>query len=485
MYNLILDIDSYKASHYWMYPKGLEQVFSYIAPRYINGEENKELLKNILFLIDRSFIIDNLARPIIMDDIDQAEEILKQHGLPFNREGWEYILDKHGGYLPIKIWTLDEGTVVKPGIPVAIVYNTDRNLPWLTSYVETALLRSIWYPTTVGTVSLAVKNILEKYLLESSENVYETLPFMLHDFGARGVSSYQSAAIGGMAHLVNFMGTDTVPAIQYVKKYFDDEDSYMPAYSVDATEHSVMTQYGPVGTTHAYAGVHDDFIAGLWREANKQGKPILSVVIDSYDWKATVDSLVNTIQSSADIKTKLVLRPDSGDIVEVLEYIINRLSVRRNSLGYRVLPDNVGILWGDGVDHIQISKVLEELVTVRKIAASNFVFGMGGALLQKVNRDTLGFAQKASFSVYNENVGIGICKRTSGKESYSGVIGTKFIDKARTVMVKYYTIQEFEDDTDMKCIFDNGSVSSEFLNTSFESVRIRASSSMNELKTGY
>jgi len=132
------------------------------------------------------------------------------HGVPFNRAGWEHILKQHGGYLPLKIQAVKEGTVLPVKNAIVQIINTDPAVPWLTSFMETALLRAVWYPTTVATLSWTVKQIIRTYLEKTCENPEAELPFKLHDFGARGVSSAESAALGGIAHMVNFLGSDTV-----------------------------------------------------------------------------------------------------------------------------------------------------------------------------------------------------------------------------------------------------------------------------------
>ena len=195
--NAILNVDSYKTSHYLQYPPGTTQVSSYIEAR--GGQFEK-----VVFFGLQMFIKEYLTTPIAAADIDEAKVILEAHGVPFNEAGWRYILEQHNGYLPIEIQAVPEGTVLPVQNVMAQVINTDPNCAWLTSYVETALLRAVWYPTTVATQSRYCKHIIQAYL-EATADSTEGLPFKLHDFGARGVSSEESAAIGGAAHLVNFM----------------------------------------------------------------------------------------------------------------------------------------------------------------------------------------------------------------------------------------------------------------------------------------
>ncbi|HEY6964391.1 MAG TPA: nicotinamide phosphoribosyltransferase domain-containing protein, partial [Erythrobacter sp.] len=198
MTNLILATDSYKHSHFLQYPPEARAISAYIEARP-NGFADE-----VLFLGLQPYLIDYLGRPITQVDIEEAEAVCIAHGVPFNREGWQIILDEHGGFLPIEIRALPEGMIVPTGVPMVQVETTDPRLPWLATFIETALLRAIWYPTTVATLSRQCRLIIRAGLAKTSEDVEGQLPFKLHDFGARGTSSGESAGLGGMAHLVNF-----------------------------------------------------------------------------------------------------------------------------------------------------------------------------------------------------------------------------------------------------------------------------------------
>ncbi|MGE3624521.1 MAG: nicotinamide phosphoribosyltransferase domain-containing protein, partial [Bdellovibrionales bacterium] len=266
--NTLVNADSYKISHWRQYPEGTEYVSSYIEPRSSRfakafGKENDYAL----FFGLQAFLKDYLTKPVTQDDIDLAEVMFAMHGEPFHKAGWQYIVDHHGGKLPVEIRALPEGTVLPTSNALVEIVNTDPKCPWLTSYVETALLRAVWYPTTVATKSRLIKEICRDYVGQTSDAGEGALDFMLHDFGARGVSSNESSALAGMAHLVNFKGTDTVmgivAALGYYNADFDAalesnggnekqaliatlkkmqaEGKPLPAFSVEATEHSTMT----------------------------------------------------------------------------------------------------------------------------------------------------------------------------------------------------------------------------------------------------
>ncbi|MES2676556.1 MAG: nicotinate phosphoribosyltransferase [Pseudomonadota bacterium] len=381
MQNLILNTDSYKTSHFVQYPEGAEYVSSYI-------ESRGGVYPATIFFGLQMFIKQYLSKPITLADIDEAEAICTAHGVPFNRAGWTHILNAHAGLLPLHIEAVPEGTLVPTGNVLVQVINTDPTCPWLTSYIETALLRAVWYPTTVATVSKTCHTIIARYLLETADDL-SGLPFKLHDFGPRGASSEETTAIGGLAHLVNFMGTDNFSALVAARRYYKAD---MAGFSIPAAEHSTITSWGRVGETAAYANMLKQFGG-----SNK----LVAVVSDSYDIWNAIDNIWG-----AELKTQventggtLVVRPDSGEPIEIVPQAVERLMAKFgftiNTKGYKVLPACVRLIQGDGVCATAIEAILAEMKK-RGLSADNVAFGMGGELLQKVNRDTQKFAMKAS-----------------------------------------------------------------------------------------
>ena len=171
-YNFILDVDSYKVSHFKQYPKSTQKLSAYIEARDLNNQE-------LVFFGLQAFIKKYLLNPITMEDINEAEQFYMDHIGIFNRQDWEYILNQHNGFLPLEIQSIDEGSIVDNPIPLVQIVNTDIKVPWLVSYIETALLRSIWYPTTVSTISREIKKIINHYLSITSTKYEEDLPFKL------------------------------------------------------------------------------------------------------------------------------------------------------------------------------------------------------------------------------------------------------------------------------------------------------------------
>lgn len=410
--SIIIDTDSYKVSMWKQYPLGTRFVYSYIESR--GGIYPKSVFVGL-----QAYIRERLLTPITQQDIDEADEFWTAHGEPFNREGWQYILDVHKGILPLKIYSLDEGGVYPVGTVLAAGVNTDPQVPWLTTWVETSMLRAVWYPTTVATQSWSIKQLIKSYLERSGD--VANLPFKLHDFGSRGVSSLESAMLGGMAHLVNFMGTDTAVGIIAANRYYD-AGLKTTAFSIPAAEHSTITSWGRENEELAYRNMVLRF--------SKEGS-IYAVVSDSYDIYNAVDNIWG--KQLADLvrekKGTLVIRPDSGDPVEVLPRLISSLYKNfggvKNEKGYIVL-NNVRLIWGDGINETTIRSILRVVVDMMGYSADNIAFGMGGALLQIVSRDTMKFAMKCS-AVEIEDLGwIDVFKdpiTDKGKTSKKGIVG--------------------------------------------------------------
>ena len=454
--NLILNTDSYKASHFLQYPAETEVVSSYIESR--GGE-----FPQTLFFGLQAFIKEYLLKPVTTADIDEADALFAAHGVPFFRQGWEQIVQQHGGFLPIEIAALPEGTIVPTGNALVQIRNTDPQAFWLTSYLETALLRAVWYPTTVATLSWQVKQSIRQALETTCDNPAAELPFKLHDFGARGVSSHESAALGGMAHLVNFMGGDTVVALLAARKYYGSD---MAGFSIPAAEHSTITAWGREGEADAYANMLQQF--------GQAGK-LLAVVSDSYDIYHAVSEIWGK-QLRAQVESSgatVVIRPDSGVPEEIVPDVLERLYAefggRVNSKGYKVLSDCVRVIQGDGVDVDSIGVILQRIQQAG-FSTENVAFGMGGGLLQKVNRDTLRFAMKASAMQIN-GVWCDVYKQPvtdSGKHSKRGRLAV--IKDAGTIKTIREDALSWESNL-LRPVFRNGEL---LVEDSFDVIRTRS-----------
>ena len=443
--NIILNTDSYKASHWLQYPPNTQNVFSYAESR--GGKYDKTVFFGL-----QIFLKEYLSKPVTQEMIDEAELFWKAHGEPFNRAGWERLIEKHNGYMPLRIKAVPEGSVVPVFNALVTVEATDPEFFWLVSYIETALLRAIWYPTTVATVSWSIKQVIKK-ALEETGNPNE-VSFKLHDFGARGVSSYESAGIGGASHLVNFMGTDTVVGVQYAMKYYNSPE--MVAFSIPAAEHSTITSWGRENEVEAYRNMLRNFA--------KPGS-LLAVVSDSYDIYHAVEKLWGGELKEEVIKSgaTVVVRPDSGDPATVVTKVAILLDKTFGSVvndkGYKVI-NNVRIIQGDGINENSIRQILGSLKDAG-YSASNIAFGMGGALLQQINRDTQKFAYKTSAALI-DGLWVDVFKdpvTDSGKRSKRGRLSLY-----KTNFGDYFTSHYPDGGTDeqLVVVFEDGKVVKEW-----------------------
>jgi nicotinamide phosphoribosyltransferase len=392
--NLILNTDSYKPSHWLQYPLNTKNVFSYGEARgFTNPTGLKKDMPATIVAGLQPFVKKVLCKKVKVKHIKQAAKYLKSHGIPWNEEGWYRLIEKHDGKLPLKIRAVPEGTLVPLSNVLYTVEVTDPEFFWLTSYIETAMLRALWYATTVATISFYIKKDLIEFWKISSDAPKETLDFKLHDFGARGVSSEESSAIGGTAHLMNFMGTDNLVSLLHSAKYYNAENN---GFSIPAAEHSTVTTWGKSGEANAYRHILGAF------PPNKY--PMVAVVSDSYDIDNAVlniwgGELKSEIQQRGAEGGITIIRPDSGDpistVVGVIKNLMSRFGFTYNSKGYKVLPDYIRVIQGDGIDRESINAIIHAM-KINDLSIDNIAFGMGGALLQHMDRDTFQFAMKAS-----------------------------------------------------------------------------------------
>jgi nicotinamide phosphoribosyltransferase len=380
--------DSYKVTHRNQYPPGTTNVYSNFESR------STPWASNVTVPLYR-FQLDELEGAVVTQDaIDKMAALSAAHfGNPalFNRAGWEHILKDHGGRLPLRIKAVPEGMPVPTRNVMMTVENTCPKCFWVTNYLETLLVQ-MWYPTTVATLSRECKRMISGFLRETGGDP-AGLVFKLHDFGVRGASSMESAAIGGSAHLMNFWGTDNIPALRLLLDTYPSDPC--AGFSIPAAEHSTITSWGRENEVEAYRNMLEQFPTGL-----------VAVVSDSYDlfnacrnlWGKTLKSRVLERDGT------LVIRPDSGDpattVLQTAEILGEAFGTEVNERGFKVLNPHVRIIQGDGVNYDAITKILATLRS-QGWSADNLAFGMGGALLQQSHRDTLGFAFKASSIIRN------------------------------------------------------------------------------------
>ena len=349
------------------------------------GEYDKMVFHGLVYYLKKY-----LSETFTWSEIKDAQNLAKTHGIPFNYEGWEYVWKTYKGKLPIVIKAIPEGSIFKPHEVILTIENTDPKCAWLTSYLETLILK-IWYPITIATKSYHVKQMLKGYWDKTSDNP-DGVDFAYHNFGDRGSSSVESAAIGGVAHLTQFKGTDNFNCLDLSNDYYDGK---YQGFSICATEHSTVTSWGKENEFEMIENYLETY----------KDQSIIACVLDSYDIYEAVD-FVTSGRMKKKIESKdypiFVIRPDSGEPIEVISKILdilrkNEISFTVNSKGYKIL-NKYRIIWGDGITPSQIHDILMHFTVnlMYKFSAENFAFGSGGDLMQNVNRDTCKFAIKAS-----------------------------------------------------------------------------------------
>ena len=465
--NLILLADAYKYSHHKLYYPGTTKVYSYLESR--GGYFDTTVFYGLQYFLKEYLE----GQAFTQADLDEAEKFMPQvfgRDDVFDKSKFQYILDKHDGYLPVRIKAVPEGTEVPVSNVLMTIENTDPECYWLTNFLET-LLMQIWYPSTVATISKEVKKLVVKYYDETAtEESKAGIDFVLNDFGFRGVSSVESAGLGGSAHLINFNGSDTIAASVLIRDYYKTEKVY--GVSVPATEHSIVTLLGEEGEKEIFEHVIDTFPSG-----------IIACVSDSYNIFRACEEYWGE-----DLREKilnrdgvLVIRPDSGDpamtLLAIFEILFAKFGFKTNAKGYKVLPPQIRVLQGDGVNYESIRDIYDRLKDA-KISAENLLFGMGGALLQKLDRDTQKYALKCSYAEINGEPVI-VQKRPTEMDANGNI--TESFKKSKGGRLKliniegeYKTVKEsdYPDYTDeLIKVFENGKIVKEW---NFEEIREEA-----------
>ena len=411
-YNYILLSDFYKYTHHKFEAPNVLKKFAYLEAR--GGYSFDTLFYGLQMVIKDHFEGVRVEQWMIDDADDYMFDVFGTREY-FNRTGWQRIIDEFDGKLPIEIKAVSEGSIVPVSNILVSVENTVDGFAWLSNWAETVLLH-VWHPTTTATTSLNYFRTMKKYADMCGVKVS---PVGTNDFGFRGVENVVAAGRGGSGHLINFIGGDTSEAVIYAKRYYGFQFDGLPlGVSVGATEHSLQCSNGREGEFEVFERtintVPDD--------------AIVSLVIDSYDTNAAVEFLTTGKMKERILarKGKVVLRPDSGDPAimchQIAEKIWENVGGTISEAGYKVFDPNYGIIYGDGINLESLDKILKTVVGFDKFCASNFVFGSGGALLQKCDRDTHKFAFKCSAKL-DENGWSDVFKdpiTDSGKRSKRG-----------------------------------------------------------------
>lgn len=465
--NLLLLADAYKYSHHKLYYPGTTKIYSYLESR--GGQFDETIFFGLQYFL--KYYLQ--GEVITSEKIDAAEGFLQEvfgRNDVFDRSKFDYIVEKHGGRLPVKIKAVREGTAVPVNNVLVTIENTDPQCFWLTNFLET-LLMQVWYPCTVATQSRAIREIVTEYYRETAPaSALASIDFVLNDFGFRGVSSVESAGIGGASHLLNFRGSDNIMGSVLAKRYYGADKVY--GQSIPATEHSICTLLGEEGELEVFKHILKTFPTGT-----------VACVSDSYDifracskyWGAELKELVLSRDGV------LVIRPDSGDpvftLLKVFDILMDKFGYTINEKGFKVLPPQVRVIQGDGITVDTIRHIYNAL-KINGISAENLVLGMGGALLQRVDRDTQKFAFKCSYAEVNGEA-VDVQKHPIEIDAHGRLVESFKRSKAGQLKLiltdgVYQTVRkELEPDLEdqLVTVFENGDLLNE---VKFEEARERA-----------
>ncbi len=420
MINSMLLTDGYKTGHHQQYPEGTTLVYSNFTPRS-NKYAPKGCDKVVSFGQQMMMInIHNLFNEGFFkrDKSEVCSEIKNELSMYLNSDydvtHFEKLHDL--GYLPINVKAITEGTLVPIKVPVLTIYNTLPEFYWIPNFLETLISNLLWKPMTSATIAYSYRNILTKWAEKTDRNNIEFVNWQGHDFSMRGMDSPDATITSGLGHLTSFFGTDSLPAIYGARKFYN-ETGFVGG-SVPATEHSVMC-----------AGGKEDEIETFRRLLNTYPKGIVSVVSDTWDlWKVCTEHVVTLKDEIMNRDGKLVIRPDSGNPVDILCGIPDATPLTQHKLqyrtltgdiswkeqkgviellwdvfggtvneqGYKVLDPHIGAIYGDSITVDRADEICERL-EAKGFASTNVVLGIGSFTYQYNTRDTFGFAMKATY----------------------------------------------------------------------------------------
>lgn len=415
--------DSYKAGHFLMYPECKNMTaygeFREPFPGMLTGGQQDN---RFVFYGMRHYIENFVSRKWTTADIDAADAFYKTHAVagrpyPFPRDLFNAFVEENSGYFPVVIEALPEGTVAYIHTPVFIISAEDK-YSRLCTFLET-LLTMVWYPSCVATLSRYTRDCIEEGFNKSVDDDSRfLLESRLHDFGFRGCTSVEQSVLGGSAHLLNFEGSDTMSACYHCQ--FHLNGGRPVASSIPATEHSVMT---------AWPSEEE----AIMNEIEHFGDGLFAAVMDSYDYDNALDNVLPKVAPAAKAKGGvMVIRPDSGDPVE---QVIKGLKAAEkcfgtvtNSKGFKVIQ-GAAVIQGDGINYGTIGKI-QEAVLAEGFSAQNVAYGMGGGLLQKLNRDTMSFATKLSHITFASGESRDVMKTPKSSSAKTSLPGKLFVGRA-------------------------------------------------------
>ena len=405
--NPLLYTDGYKVDHRRQYPDNTTLVYSNWTPRKSRIKGIDEVIFFGLQYFIKKYMLDDFQRNFF----DQPKDkIITQYArrinnyLGDNQVGTEHIAALHDlGYLPMVIKALPEGVSVPIRVPMFTMYNTKPEFFWLTNYFETLLSTTVWMTCNSATLAKKYRTILDKYAQETS-SALDFVDWQGHDFSMRGMAGLEAAAMSSAGHLLSFSGTDTIPTIDFMEEYYNaNSDTEIVGGTVAATEHSVMCMGTNTGELETFKR--------LVTEIYPSG--IVSIVSDTWDlWKVLTEYLPALKQDILARNGKVVIRPDSGDPVDIIcgnpngkteierkgvvESLWDTFGGTTNDKGYKELDGHIGAIYGDSITLERAENMCRRLKE-KGFASTNVVLGIGSFTYQYNTRDTFGFAMKATY----------------------------------------------------------------------------------------
>jgi len=437
--NPLLYTDGYKVDHRRQYPEQTTLVYSNWTPR----KSRIEGVEKVVFFGLQYFLKKYIIQEFKENFFNKPKtEVCKKYTrrinnyLGENQVGIKHIEDLHDlGYIPMVIKALPEGISVPIRVPMFTMYNSLPEFFWLTNYFETILSTTVWLPCNSATLAKEYRKILDKYAEETASNL-EFVDWQAHDFSMRGMAGLEAATMSSAGHLLSFLGTDTIPTIDFLETYYNaDSDNEMVGGSVAATEHSVMSMGTNLGEQETFKR--------LITQTYPNG--IVSIVSDTWDlWKVLTEYLPNLKNEILARNGKVVIRPDSGDPVAiicgnpngkseeekkgVIQLLWEVFGGTTNQKGYKELESHIGAIYGDSIT-IERTKEICKRLKENGFASTNIVLGIGSFTYQYNTRDTFGFAMKATYGEVNGK----------GREIYKNPItddGTKKSAKGLIKIIK-------------------------------------------------
>ena len=407
-YHPMLLCDFYKIAHREQYPQNTQFIYSTWTPRMsrIVGVDKVVAFGFQAFI--KQYLVDYFNECFFKRPIEQITEEYKRiikNTLGIENPATQHIEDLHElGFLPILIKAVKEGTLVPIRCPMLTIENTNEKFFWLTNYLETLMSNYLWMPTTSATISLEYKKILTFFALKTVGNA-DFVPFQGHDFSMRGMASLDASCTSGAGHLTSFVGTDTVPAIMFLEKYYHaNVEKELVGCSIPASEHSVACANGL------------DELSTLKRFLTEiYPKGFVSFVSDTWDFFKVITEVLPALKDIIMAREgKLVIRPDSGDPVKIvcgdpegktiaerkgaIELLWEIFGGTVSKQGYKILDSHIGCIYGDAITLDRCREICTKLA-LKGFASTNMVYGIGSYTYQYNTRDTFGFALKSTHAV--------------------------------------------------------------------------------------